>query len=78
MKGEADHSDEVVTIINCYFGIYRIIDFKIISTVIKFEFACRQCFSHGYINFYFRSYRLENFRKKGTQEKAPCRFVFCG
>lgn len=78
MEGETDHSDEVVTIINCYFVIYRIIDFKIISTVIKFEFASRQCFGHGYINFYFRNYRLGNFRKKGTQEKAPCRFVFCG
>lgn len=69
MKGEADHSDEVVTIINCYFGIYRIIDFKIISTVIKVELARRQCFSHGYINFYFRSYRSENFRKKKEHKK---------
>lgn len=46
MEGETDHSDEVVTIIKCYFGLHRIIDFKIISTVIKFEFASRQCFSH--------------------------------
>lgn len=45
MEGEAHHSDKVVRIIKCYFVIYRIIDFKIIITVIKFEFAFRQCFS---------------------------------
>lgn len=76
MEGETDHRDEVVMIINCSFGICRITDLKIISTVIKFEFASRQCFSHGYINFCFRSYRLGNFRKKGTQEKAPCSLYF--
>lgn len=55
MEGETNHSDKVVRIIKCYVVIHRIIDFKIIITVIKLEFAFRQCFSHGFINFYFRS-----------------------